>query len=82
VWGIAVQEPADLVTRFRDAYDVGLPLLLDADGSVHALFEQAQPFPTGAFPQEWLIGKDGTIVWKSNRYEPDELKAAIDAALR
>ena len=38
-------------------------------------------FPTGAYPQEVLVGRDGSIVYTNNRYEAEGLRAAIEAAL-
>jgi hypothetical protein len=38
-------------------------------------------FPTGAFPQEWLIDEDGIIVYYGNEYEYDALVEVIEAEL-
>lgn len=67
--------------RWVDAFDVTLPVLLDRDGSVTALYQQTMAFPTGAYPQEWLIGADGVIEYYANRFEVDALREVIEAEL-
>lgn len=67
--------------RWVDAFDVTLPVLLDRDGSVTALYQQTMAFPTGAYPQEWLIGADGVIAYYANRFEVDALREVIEAEL-
>ncbi len=81
IWAIATQEEEALVERFRDTFDLEIPILLDRDGSVHRQYDMALPFPTGAYPQEWVIGTDGRIAWTSNRYEHDELMGVITSEL-
>lgn len=69
------------MARWVDAFDIDLPVLLDRDGSVTALYQQTMAFPTGAYPQEWLVGTDGVIEYYANRFEVDALREAIEAEL-
>lgn len=57
------------------------PVLLDENGSVIAQYSQQMAFPTGAYPQDWVIGRDGTIVYANNRFELAELINAVERAL-
>ena len=81
MWAIASNESREQVQRWVDAFDITLPVLLDVDGSVADLFETSMAFPTGAYPQEWLIGTDGVIEYYSNELEYDALVAIIEAEL-
>lgn len=79
VWAIASREDAALLEDFRDAYDVSLPILVDRDGRVADQYRMAMAYPTAAYPQEWLIDREGRIAWTANRYDRDQLEAQIDA---
>ena len=81
VWAIATREDEDGVRRWAEAYGITLPVLLDTDGAVTALYEQTMAFPTGAYPQEWLIGTDGTIEYYANELELDALVALVEREL-
>lgn len=81
VWAVATREDEDTVRRWAEAYDITLPVLLDTDGSVTALYEQTMAFPTGAYPQEWLIGTDGVIEYYANELEYDALVEVIEREL-
>lgn len=81
VWAISTREDADTVARWADSFDITLPVLLDSDGSVTREYEQTMAFPTGAYPQEWLIGTDGVIEYYSNELEYDELRELIEREL-
>lgn len=67
---------------FRDAFGVTLPILHDPQGRTFNLYQQQMAFPTGAYPQEVLVGPDGVIVYANNRFEVESLRAAIELALR
>lgn len=81
VWLVASRENDDTVRRFADQLGLTLPVLLDRDGSVQALYDLPQAFPTAAYPEHWLVGADGRIAWFANELEHDALTAAIEAAL-
>jgi peroxiredoxin len=81
VWGIATRESAEEVREWAELFDIDIPLLLDADGAVSALYQGTMAFPTGAYPQEWLIGTDGVILHYANEFEVDVLIALIEAEL-
>ena len=34
-----------------------------------------------AYPQDWIVGVDGTIVYVNTQYEPDEMAQIIEAEL-
>ncbi len=46
---------------------------------MNRLYDLAFPFPTGAYPQDFVIGTDGRVVYAAN--EPD-VEAIEDALVR
>jgi hypothetical protein len=58
-----------------------MPILRDPTGSVHILYQQEMPFPTGAYPQQWIVGVDGTIQYFNNRFEADAVIEVIEREL-
>ena len=77
MWAIATGEPPDDLRKWRDAFDIELPILHDPDGSVSRLYETTIAFPTGAYPQTSLIDRDGIIVLYENTYDSATLEAAV-----
>lgn len=81
VYGIASQENADTVRSYTSALGLTYPILLDTTGSVKRAYEQEMPFPTGAYPQDWIVGTDGRVVYQNNRWDLQAMEAAIEAEL-
>ncbi len=66
---------------FVEQYGVTFPVLLDRDGRVNQAYRQDPAFPSAAYPQDWVIGSDGTVVYVNNGFELDAMETAIDAEL-
>ena len=81
VWAIADQDTVQALEQFRDFFDVGIPILPDEDGLVHADYTQTSAYSSAAYPQEWLVGTDGNIAYVANALEYDALVAAIEGEL-
>ena len=81
VWGIASQEPSDTVESYVDNLGLTYPILLDEDGGVNATYQQTAAFPSAAYPQDWLIGTDGVIIYVNNGFEVDAIITAIEQEL-
>jgi peroxiredoxin len=82
VWAIASNERSeDDARQFADALQLQMPVLYDADGAVHELYVQAATVPAAAFPQEWIVGTDGTIVYSATQYEYAAVRDVIEAQL-
>ena len=71
----------ELLETFRDAFDIEMPILVDSNSEVFEQYRLQSPFPTGAYPHDWVIGTDGTIVYFNNRFEADRMIEAIEAEL-
>ena len=81
VWGIASSENAEVVRNYAESLGLTYPILLDVDGQVNRDYAQVMAFPTGAYPQDWVIGTDGVVVYANNRFELAELTAAVESQL-
>ena len=81
VWGIASQESSNTIQTFVDQLDLSFPILLDTNGDVNHLYQQLPAFPSAAYPQDWVIGTDGTVVYVNNGFELDAIQTAIDNEL-
>ena len=81
VWGIASHDDEASVRTFVDQLGLTYPILLDEDGSINSLFSFEDLFPTGVFPQDWVVGTDGLIVYGNNAYEVDEMISVIEREL-
>ena len=81
VWGVASNEPVSVLERFRDQLGITFPILNDVDGSVFEQYSMTMGLPTAAYPQDWIVGVDGTIAYINNHYEPAQMISVIDSEL-
>ncbi len=81
VWGVASRENEETLRRFRDAYGVTFPILVDADGSVGEVYRQLSAFPSAAYPQDWIIGTDGQVAYLNNGFELEAMTAVVEREL-
>ena len=81
VWGIASRESAETVQRFVDQYGMTFPILLDTDERVNNTYAQEMAFPSAAYPQDWVIGTDGVVVYANIGFELDAMVAALEREL-
>ena len=81
VWAIASNESPREVEEFVERLDIDMPVLLDITGDVAAQYAAAGKFETAPYPQEWLVGRDGTIVYYDNELDIDRLLEAIESEL-
>lgn len=85
VWGVGVDvyqgDTLETFTDFRDQMGLTYPVLYDDDAIVYEDYNQQAEFGGTIFPQQWLIGADGTVIYVNNAYEPDALIATIEEAL-
>ncbi len=76
--------PADELSSllaFRDDLGLTFPVLFDQGGLVHTAFEVENAYSDTYYPEDYLLDGSGNIVYVSNAYEPEVLKARIDELL-
>jgi len=81
VWGIASNEPTNVLRNFREQLGLTFPILEDSDGSVFAKYSMTMGLPTAAYPQDWIVGIDGSISYINNHYEPAIMVSVIESEL-
>ena len=81
MWGIASQESRTTVREFVDRLGITYPVLLDREGRVNSDYAQEMAFPSAAYPQDWVIGTDGVVVYANNGFELDAMVSAIEHEL-
>ena len=84
VWALGVYDPeretSEAIFDFAESLDLSVPVLLD-DGTASTKYPLATAFPSAAFPRQFVVGVDGTVVYVNNRYEADSLIAVLEAEL-
>jgi peroxiredoxin len=81
VWGIGSQDSMEALTVFKEQMGVTFPILYDEGEEAHAGYNPGSVPTNSIYPQDWIIGVDGTVVYMNTQYEPDEMKAVIEAEL-
>lgn len=81
VWGIGSDDDYDALVDFRDQMGLTFPVLYDADGAVHAAYQQQAAYENTVYPQDWIVGTDGRVAFVANEYLPDDLRAVLEAEL-
>lgn len=77
VWGIAVREPPQNVRTYVDSLGVTFPVLLDHNGDVDRMYDLEFAFPTGAYPQDFVIDPQGRVSYASNEPDVEAIEAAV-----
>jgi peroxiredoxin len=80
-WGIAAQDQLQNVENFVTQLGITFPILFDETGSVHAQYDIGSGYTNSVYPQDWIVGVDGTIVYVNNQYQPEEMQAILEQEL-
>ena len=80
VWGIGSEDDFDSLVAFRDRMGLTYPVLFDEGGRVQAQYEQVRARGS-IYPQDWIVGPDGTVLYFNNAYDADAMRAIIEAVL-
>ena len=78
---MASYDTVDALQAFRQRLGLSFPILVDADGAVHRAYAMEMAFSSAAYPQDWIVGVDGTVAYANNAFEPDEMRAVIQRQL-
>ncbi len=82
VWAIASEERTiDDVVLFADALELTMPVLYDEGGVVHQDYVTQSEVPSAAYPEEWIVGTDGVIVYHAANYDHDAVVDVIEREL-
>ncbi len=82
VWAIASEERTEEdAFYFAEALDLTMPVLYDEDGVVHEDWVTYSEVPAAAYPEEWIVGTVGFIVYQEGIYDYDAVVEVIEAVL-
>ncbi len=81
VWGVASADDEDTVVTYAEQLGLSFPILMDHDGSVAQQYQQHSPFPSAAYPQDWIVDDEGVIVYVNNAFDLAAIEAALERAL-
>lgn len=82
VWGVG---PGGLVVslgKFKDDMGLTFPVLHDVSGQIGQQYAQPEVFPGASYPRDWIISKEGIVIYTSNTYNPSEIKALLKAEIQ
>jgi len=66
---------------FREQMGVTYPILYDEGGLALADYNPGKKTTNSVYPQDWVIGADGTVLYVNTAYEPNEMIAVIESEL-
>lgn len=81
IWAIGSDDEGEDLRAFAEQMGLTFPVLYDRTGDVHAEYTVQAAFDGTSFPQDWVIGADGRVVFVSNSYDPEALRRVLDDAL-
>jgi len=81
VWGVASEEESEVLRSYADAFGLTFPVLVDSDGAVSDIYSQRSAFATAAYPQDWIIGREGDVVYMNNGFELDAMVSVLESEL-
>ena len=82
VWGIGAQDGYESLKLFAEQMGLTYPILYDANGKVKANYNPGKTPTNSVYPQDWIVGVDGTIVYVNTEYEPEEMSQIIELELQ
>ena len=81
VWGIGSEDSLANLTTFVNQMGLTYPVLFDEGAAVKADYDPGRSGTNSVYPQDWIVGVDGTVVYVSTSYASDEMIAVIEAEL-
>jgi peroxiredoxin len=81
VWGIASADGEETVRTYAEQLGLTFPVLMDPGGVVADQYQQQSPFPSAAYPQDWIVDDEGVIVYVNNAFDLAAMEAALERAL-
>jgi peroxiredoxin len=81
VWGIGSEDGRDVLETFAEQMGITFPVLFDDGAVVQQDYNPGQNTTNSVYPQDWIIGVDGTVVYVSTSYNPEEMIEILEAEL-
>ncbi len=81
MWGIGSQDSLPVLQTFTKQMGLTFPVLHDENGDKKQMYNPGKTPTNSVYPQDWIVGVDGKIVYVNTEYEPDEMEQVLDAEL-
>ena len=81
VWGIGSQDAFGTLQGFTNQMGLTFPVLWDDGAAVKGLYDPGKTPTNSVYPQDWIVGVDGTIAYVGTSYKPEEMYAILEAEL-
>ena len=80
VWAVG-DDTDEAIRQFDEQLELELPVLLDTDGAVHELYEAFWPYRHTAYPQQWILDRDGRVVYVAADFDYGEVVGVLEGLL-
>ncbi len=77
VWAVG-DDTEDAIRQFDEQLELDLPVLLDTDGAVHDLYDEIWPYQQQAYPQQWILDRDGRVVYVAADFDYGEVVGVLE----
>lgn len=81
VWAIASTDDENTAREYAEWHGLTYPVLVDPGGVVNAQYDLTFAFPTGAYPQDFVVDPEGRIAYASNVPDIPAIVAVVAASL-
>ena len=81
VWGIGAEDDLETLRRFRDQMGITFPILHDPGTLVLNTYGQLRHEFGTRYPQDWIIGPDGVVLYFNEAFDHDAMVDVIESVL-
>ena len=82
IWAIGPDDERAQLSAYSEQLGLTYPVLYDPEGlEAHSQYVIDGTTTNSVFPQDWIIGVDGTVRYISTAYEPSHMIAVLEEEL-
>ena len=82
IWAIGPDDELSKLTAYAEQLGLTYPVLIDPEGlQAYSKYVINGTTTNSVFPQDWIIGVDGTVRYVSTAYEPAHMIAVLEEEL-
>jgi peroxiredoxin len=82
IWAIGPDDELAQLSAYSEQLGLTYPVLYDPEGlEAHVQYRIDSTTTNSVFPQDWIIGVDGTVRYVSTAYEPSHMIAVLEEEL-
>ena len=81
VWGIGSEDDRSALEAFREQMGITFPILFDPGRVVLDMYGDLRHDFGTRYPQDWIIGPDGRVLYINDEYDQDAMTDIIESVL-